>query len=246
VRCFRAAVAAGAVPFTVQGSENGLAIEGGRTLGWEIADELVAGRRAADRLLVQVGGGALASACAAALRDAVRSGRLHRTPRLHPVQTAGGHPLERAYSRVVERAYREADETLPPDAPGVAEHLRRRFDGAAVRRALTRAATHRSEFMWPWETPPVSLAEGILDDETYDWRAVVEGTLQSGGWPVVVDEDDVRRANELLREHTAAPSSFTGSAGVAGALRLARERALGPEETVVVLATGRRRDTSAV
>jgi len=35
---FRRAVAAGALPFGVQGTENGLAIEGGRTLGFEMAE----------------------------------------------------------------------------------------------------------------------------------------------------------------------------------------------------------------
>ena len=48
---------------------------------------------------------------------------------------------------------------------------------------------HRSEFMWPWETEPHSVAHGILDDETYDWLAVVEGMLATGGTPVVVDEE---------------------------------------------------------
>ena len=36
---FREAVAAGAIPFTVQGPENALALDGGRTLGWEIAEQ---------------------------------------------------------------------------------------------------------------------------------------------------------------------------------------------------------------
>jgi hypothetical protein len=29
------------------------------------------------------------------------------------------------------------------------------------------------------------VATGILDDETYDWRAVVEGMLTTGGRPLV-------------------------------------------------------------
>ncbi len=59
---------------------------------------------------------------------------------------------------------------------------------------LAEAAHHRSRFMWPWETTPASLASGILDDETYDWWAVVEGMRTSGGRPVVVDEDAIARA----------------------------------------------------
>ena len=35
---FREAVAAGAMPFSVQGPENALCLDGGRTIGWEMAD----------------------------------------------------------------------------------------------------------------------------------------------------------------------------------------------------------------
>ena len=56
-------------------------------------------------------------------------------------------------------------------------------------RALAYAAHHRSEFMWPWEHEPHSIAHGILDDETYDWLAVVEGMLATGGGPLVVGEE---------------------------------------------------------
>ena len=54
---FREAVAAGAVPFSVQGPENALCLDGGRTIGWELADAGVD----LDRVVVQVGGGAFAA-----------------------------------------------------------------------------------------------------------------------------------------------------------------------------------------
>ena len=54
--------------------------------------------------------------------------------------------------------------------------------------ALAEIAHQRSRFMWPWETEPRSVADGILDDETYDWLAVVRAMLASGGRPIVVDE----------------------------------------------------------
>ena len=53
--------------------------------------------------------------------------------------------------------------------------------------------------MWPWESEPKSIATGILDDETYDWLAVVGGMLRSGGRPVVVYEERLAEANELGR-----------------------------------------------
>jgi threonine synthase len=83
---------------------------------------------------------------------------------------------------------------------------------------LAEAARHRSRFMWAWETPPISLASGILDDETYDWWAVVEGMRASGGRPVIVDEDAVARARDLALQHTDIQASATGTAGLAGAL----------------------------
>jgi threonine synthase len=207
---FRAAAAAGAVPFTCQGTENGLTIEGGHTLAWEMASELLAAGRRLDRLFVQVGGGALASACIAGFREAVLGGVIPKMPRIHAVQTAGGHPLERAFRRVAERA---------------ADHAY--------------AAKHRSEFMWPWVPAPSSIAEGILDDETYDWRAVVGGMLETRGGPVVVDEATIRRARDLATKTTGAPVSFTGVAGLAGLLALVEAGAVQPDEAVAVLFTGR-------
>ena len=43
----------------------------------------------------------------------------------------------------------------------------------------------------------MSVATGILDDETYDWRAVVEGMLPTRGQPLVVSEDVLLKANRL-------------------------------------------------
>ncbi|MBK9517349.1 MAG: pyridoxal-phosphate dependent enzyme [Anaeromyxobacter sp.] len=97
---FREAVAAGAIPFGVQGPDNGLAIEGGRTLAFELAEGLRAAGAAPEALYVQVGGGALASALAQGLALAVAGGVLARAPRLVAVQTAGCAPLERAWRRL--------------------------------------------------------------------------------------------------------------------------------------------------
>lgn len=217
----RRAIAEGALPFTCQGNENGLAVEGGFTLGYELASDL-AGGPPLDRLILQVGGGALASACIEGLGEAVALGALARLPRFHAVQTAGGWPLPRAFERVAAR--------LPVDA------------GPAERRAaLAYAATHRSEFMWPWEAEPRSIAHGILDDETYDWVAVVEGLLESGGGAVVVSEDELVRANALGTSLTGIPVDETGSSGLAGLLELRGRGEIGDRERVGVLFTGVRR-----
>ncbi len=216
------AVRDGALPFTCQGSDNGLTIEGGKTLGYEMASGLVEIGTRLDRLFIQVGGGALASACIQGFRDAVRLGALAAMPRVHAVQTQGGYPLKRAYDRIVERMG-------PQPSP------------AAVEETLGYAATHRSEFMWPWETEPKSVAHGILDDETYDWLAVVRGMVEGGGFPIVVSEDTLIEANRLAGRLTGIDVDHTGSAGLAGLMHLHESGAIQSDESVAVLFTGVRR-----
>jgi threonine synthase len=218
-RQLRAAVDAGAVAFTCQGNENGFAIEGGLTLGYELAAADAAAMF--DRLFIQAGGGALASACIQGLAEARRLGATTADPMIHPVQSAAVAPLVRAHERLRHR--------LDADAPSDDD--------------ITWAARHRSAFMWPWETEPHSVATGILDDETYDWLAVVRGTLASRGSPVVVDEATLIAANDIGRETTGIDADETGTAGLAGLLDLRRHGLVGSHETVAVIFTGARRDT---
>ncbi len=225
----RRALASGAVPFTCQGTENGLVIEGGETLAYEMVTALAGHpdhghpdhRRGLDHLVVQVGGGALASACAQGFREAAGLGAIAREPALHTVQTASAHPLERAYARVRH--------DLPPG-----------YGAADVERATALAAQHRSDYMWPWESEPASIATGILDDETYDWRAVVTAMLRTGGRPLVVTEQRLAEANELAAS-SGSDADPTGSAGLAGLLDLRAAAVVGPDDRVGVLFTGIRR-----
>lgn len=210
-----AALEDGALPFTCQGNLNGLAVEGGLTLGYELASSGVQ----LDRLLVQVGGGALASACIQSLREAAALGALPASPRVDTVQTAGAWPLKRAYDAVAAES------------------------GTAG--AIRDAAQHRSRFMWPWEQEPRSIAHGILDDETYDWLAVVEGMLATGGSPVVVGEETLRAANTLARDGTGIDVDPTGSSGLAGLLALRGEGSIGDDERVAVLFTGSSRSVES-
>jgi threonine synthase len=211
-------LAGGALPFTCQGNMNGMAIEGGQTLGYEMVTELARSGLELDHLVVQVGGGALATACIRSFDEATELGVMPRRPRVHTVQTQGAHPLERAYHLVRAGL---------PARPAPAE----------LQTAMSAAARHRSAYMWPWETEPKSLATGILDDETYDWRAVVEGMLGSGGEPVVVSEDQIATAHSLGSEagYNVDP---TGTAGLAGLLELRDRGVAGPRERVAVLFTG--------
>jgi len=94
--------------------------------------------------------------------------------------------------------------------------------------------------MWPWDSEPTSMATGILDDETYDWRAVVGAMLTTGGQPVVVSEDRLAEANELGAA-TGILVDPTGSAGLAGLADLRRAGVIGADERAAVLFTGVRR-----
>ena len=156
---FREAVAAGAIPFTVQGPENALALDGGRTLGWEIGEQLGrAGVGALDRIFVQVGGGAFA-ACVGA----------------HAIRPDGS----------------------TPSRPRVARRSRRAWDASAHddrRRHRARRAPRWAELMTPWPDPH-SLADGILDDETYDWLGVFDAIGAWGDAPIVAAEADVVAAH---------------------------------------------------
>lgn len=193
VHRFRESVAEGAIPFSVQGTENAWCLDGGRTLGWELAEfEL-------ERVFVQVGGGAFA----ASVSEGIRMGGSE--PKIHAVQTEAAAPLERGWQRS---------------------------------RSLT-AADHWSECMWPWENVGESAADGILDDETYDWLPVVEAMESTGGSPIVVTEAHVLEANELGRRTTGIDASHTGTAGLAGLLAIRDQ--VSPDERVAVIFSGIRR-----
>jgi threonine synthase len=246
---FVRAVAQGALPFACQGNQNGLTIQGGQTLGWEIvAQHAHAGAPPLDRLFVQVGGGALASSVAQAFTVAHALGAVPRLPALHAVQSAGGHPLHRAWRRVAEAVYARLhggstgldDATLagaivgrPSWASGATA------DAAAVIGAeMATARAHRSRCMWPWETEPRSVATGILDDETYDWAAIVEAMLITGGWPVVAEDADFVAARDAIGRAAGIETDATGAAGVAGLMVLGRAGSLRAGEHVAALVTG--------
>lgn len=245
-RRFRARVAEGAWPFTCQGSENGLTIDGGLTLGFELADGMRAHGHALDRLAIQVGGGALASATIQALFLACELGAIPRVPVLHTVQTKAVAPLHRAWRRFAQgiarrRAARGAD--LDPEAADaeLGPSLRLHGRGRAADAERAHAAGHRTEYMRPVPNPAPSVATGILDDETYDWRVVVRGLVETGGWPLAVDEDTLVRARDGAFDHAGLAADATGTAGFAGLLALDTAGHLTGPEHLAVLITGARR-----
>lgn len=197
---FREAVDAGAVPFTVQGPENALCLDGGRTLGWEVIDQVgAAGERPFDRVFAQVGGGAFAADLGAAMCSP------GGVTRLHAVQAAGCAPLDRAWHRMADRGVAVGD-----------------------------LGAHWAELMEPWDQPH-SIADGILDDETYDWLDVIGPMAASGGHPVVVTETQLSEAHRTALG-AGVSASPTGTAGLAGVL--AMRRTISADERILVVATG--------
>src|SRR4029077_11207552 len=114
-------------------------LDGGRTIGWEIAREFEESETGPplDRVFAQVGAGTFAPCLAAGVQMGGAS------PRLHAVQTDSCAPLQRAWDKAAQ------------------------LGGAKA------AASNWDELMWPWEHVDASAADGILDDETYDWIAVM-------------------------------------------------------------------------
>jgi threonine dehydratase len=192
---FREAVDAGAVPFSVQGPENALCLDGGRTIGWEMNEVL---DHMLDRVFVQVGGGAFAACVGAAFRAA----GVH--PIIHAVQADGCAPLALAWDRS------SGD-----------EHPERRW----------------AEIMTPWPGPR-SVADGILDDETYDWIGVFDAMRDCGGTPVVASEDLIVRAHQLASS-TGIHISPTGSAGLAGLMSVRDQVDDGERVAVIFSGVGR-------
>jgi threonine synthase len=91
-----------------------------------------------------------------------------------------------------------------------------------------------AEVMTVWESPH-SVADGILDDETYDWIGVVEAMRAGGGSPVVVSEQELVEAHAMA--HRAGfDASETGSAGLAGLIRIGDE--VDSSERVAVVMSG--------
>jgi threonine dehydratase len=133
-------------------------------------------------------------------------------PRVHAVQTEGCAPLARAWGRA-----------------------------QALAGGITSASQHWDECMWPWESSLPSLADGILDDETYDWLGVFDAMVATGGEPVVATEAHIHDAHRLVTRDLHLAVSPTGTAGLAGLLS-ARQH-LDDDDKVLIVHSGVLRPT---
>jgi len=163
----------------------------------------------ASDVFVQVGGGALASSILQAFLMAKDAGVIKTLPTFHAVQTKNAHPLVRAWKKLQETGS-----------------------------SLDSARSHRSQFMWPWESEPTSVAGGILDDETYDWLSIVTGLVASHGDAIAVSEDRLRQAQHIAQGKTGIAVDATGTSGFAGLLQVRASQKISKETRPLVLFTG--------
>lgn len=214
---FRELLEEGALPFGCQGTENIWTIDGGKTLGFEMSTQLRRHDLEPDRLLVQVGGGALASSTLQALTDAKNLGILKSRPSLNTVQANGCSPLLIAFNLI-------ADSDNPSEA-------------------LSEAISNPPKYMKPWENPS-SAATGILDDITYDWLPLVSDMLLGDniGGPISANEEDIVLAKKMVADHTDISASATGTAGLAGLIGAKKDGCINSDDSIVILLTGVDRD----
>lgn len=253
----------GWLPFACAGNDNWSNIEGGATLGWEMALHLAERGERIDSLVVQVGGGALGRATAQAFAEARRLGVLAAGPRIHVCQPEGGFPFVRAYYLVLaeiaragrlpfdlryERRARPAEELsrMVAFARGRQDQVRqaadyawRNFESPPVQALLDRLASEPGRCMWPWDgAAPHSLAHGILDDVTYDWYDLLLAVLSTGGAAEILGEGTIKSAHELARRHTGIPVCPTGASGLAGLMQLQAAGVVDRSETTALIFTG--------
>jgi threonine synthase len=223
----------GSIPFSVQGSECGLAVEGVQTIAWEIIEQAAGLRHSHgieslgfSSLFIQVGGGALGSGIIqgfqrAANTDLSRSipniglATADSVPSLVTVQAEGNAPLRRAYSKMKEN-----------DA------------------SLEEASKNRAEYMYSWKNP-TSIAYGILDNETYDWVELVKGMESTNGDAIVVDEDTISKANAYAKSMYKINSCLTGSVGLAGLMYMKNNEPSSGPPSICVLSGKDRSMTTA-
>ena len=216
-----------------------------------------------DHLVLQVGGGALARALVQSCREFHALGLLPILPRFHACQPVGGFPFVRGWYLVLADIAQQAGLPFGPSyarsgdpmtelnrirtfladqselVRTVAQFTCSEFSSNAVQGVLRRCLEERDRYMWAWDGPPPrSAAHGILDDETYDWFFLLEGLLETGGHAVIIEEEEIERAYQLARDHTPVRASHTGTAGLAGLMRLNRTGIVEKTDTLGLLFTG--------
>jgi threonine synthase len=261
---FHDALVAGATPFSCSGPDNWSNIEGGQTLCLELMTELIERNHILDSIVIQIGGGALASAAIQTLEEMFSAGILKKLPTIYAVQTEGGYPLVRAYLLLMKEIAELNDlpcsfdfhldavfkdkenqkileyyKTHIGEIKNIAEFIKDNYTTEKVQTVLiTAGKKHMSNYMWSWELEPHSIAHGILDDITFDWFKIIQGMFRTGGQPITASEEELKKYNELAREITDIKVDHTGSSGFAGYMKLKKLGIIPADDVTSVIYTG--------
>ncbi len=259
---FQEALASGAVPFSCSGPDNWSNIEGGQTLCLELFAQAALIKQKVSAIVIQVGGGALASSAIKSIEELYSCSAINYFPQIFTVQTEGGFPLFRTYLLIIKEIAKlnhlkcsllipeTTDISLKTKALiayfdnnldeilSVSAFAKENYVTDKIQQVLSEGAHNMPKYMWAWENEPHSIAHGILDDITYDWYKIVQGMLRSGGIPVTVTEEELIKANTLAKSLTGINVDPTGSSGFTGYLKLKKLGIIPKDFASAVIFTG--------
>ena len=248
----------GWTPFSPYGRDIWSAVEGAETLEYEFLFNQYMIDAPLDVQVVQVGGGGLANAVSSANALFKRLDIIRKLPRLYTCQTAECYPLAQSYFLVLRELGRDGVVTLPPE---LAMLLEGDFDAKVLLEnnlgqikmtagliaemypkiqedldaVFVKVGERRDDYF-----KPRADARDVDAATPYDGPEVVRGMIVSGGLPLIVDAEELVKANELAREHTNVDTSMAGSAGLAGLRRLIGNKLVQQGERCGILFTGAR------
>lgn len=253
----------GWIPFSCSGNDNWSNIEGGETLGWEMVMQLMEAEAAVSGIVLQVGGGALGRSVIQAWEELYQMGIIDALPRFYACQPEGSYPFARAYYLLLKeiaranglpmalRYERDAEPTAalsalkafswtqPDEIRSIIKFAKDHFYEAAIQNRVREALEQPGQYMWAWDgTVPKSLANGILDDETYDWYDLLVEIIKTGGKVEIIKEETIKSAHQIAQRYTTINSCATGTAGLAGLMQLKESGDIDPEENIGLLFTG--------
>jgi len=200
----------GWIPVPSSGLDNCAQIEGGKSISFEAIEQM--NFKVPDHVVVQVGGGGLLNGVIKGFIEFKELGLINRLPKIHAVQGEGCAPLVAAWERFSGKKPKNLK---------------------AARELLSMDAT----LMHAWEGPH-GIAEGILDDVTYDYQYCIEGLFRTGGTAITVTDDEIVEAQGMISKTTGLFPCPTASVGVAGAKKLRNLGVIKGNETTLAILTG--------
>ena len=200
----------GWIPVPSSGLDNCAQIEGGKSISFEVIEQM--DFKVPDHVVVQVGGGGLLNGVIKGFIEFKELGLISRLPKIHAVQGDGCAPFVKAWKRFSVKKpknLKDARELLSND----------------------------TSLMNAWEKPH-GIAEGILDDITYDYQYCIEGLFRTGGTALTVTDGEIVEAQGMIAKTTGLFPCPTASVGIAGARKLRSLGVIKGNETTLAILTG--------